>query len=38
VKVSAVTGIWNEADRERVEAALGKKFDVMVEAASEAGY
>jgi hypothetical protein len=30
--------MWNESDRERVEAALGKRFDVMVEAASEAGY
>jgi hypothetical protein len=38
VKVSAVSRMWNESDRERVEAALGKRFDVMVEAASEAGY
>jgi hypothetical protein len=38
VKVSAVSRMWSERDRERVESALGKRVDVMVEAASEAGY
>jgi hypothetical protein len=38
VKVQTVSRAWSEADRNRVATALGERFDVMVEAASEAGY
>ena len=37
-RISQPSLVSKHAARERVEAALGKRFDVMVEAASEAGY
>ncbi len=38
MKVKAVSRAWSEADKDRVAMALGERVDVMVEAASEAGY